>query len=597
MFDIPELDAMVIPKLDRHSLVQCSQVNKRWYRAVMPQIWKELPELRLSKWAPLRQVVLEDYCYQQQQQQTPERLEEAFPGVLDFDVPVLTRYGAYMVDFPDALDLVEYFRPTIKDSETDVPLEPSEYDLFRHLSERCPERQFPKVHLFNRHFSQPALVDLLADCILPWCTEWAIGEFYGEIIAERTVVSTTTLKRLFSKASAKLEALEINLYDVIPDDKDLDLQWNPTASSDGSYKGMTYLRLMRCGGVGDGAWNFWHWFFQGCGDVSFLCLENISKDMLGNLAQAIGLRMPKLERIVVGDYSHLDGDEEEVQLDQGVVRYLDHDLALLFLASKGIGEGLKEIDCGSTTILGPMAFQMLDMHKNALLDFESRGPASHEGLVRILSTYPRLCRFATINDLFYPSDFTYMDTPASLFVDWDEFIQSYRPWQCESTLHTLYIGIEMPEPMEDHYMEMHRKVYGRLARLTHLEELWLGHSPYTEYDEIEVSYQEDCLQLTLESGLEILGGLKNLKGLNVAHMEHSMGVAEVQWMVKTWPKLKSICGLKEESDAYLWLKNNHPNLTKPIWYPLRYYRDDDKEEKDEDMKAEEEEEEVVKMEE
>lgn len=324
---------------------------------------------------------------------------------------------------------------------------------------------------------------------------------------------------------------------------------------------MTHLRLMRCGGVGDGAWNFWHWLFQKCGDVSFLCLENISKDMLVNLVQAIGLRMPKLEHLVVGDHSHWDDDEEEAQLDQGVVRYLDHDLALLFLASKGIGEGLKEIDCGSTTTLGPMAFQMLDMHKNALEDFESRGIASHEGLVRILSTYPRLSRFATINDSLYPYDFQYMDTPAPLFVDWDEFSQSYRPWPCESTLHTLYIGIEMPEPTEDHYMEMHRKVYGRLARLTHLEELWLGHSPYTLYNVTEVSYQEDCLQLTLESGLEILGGLKNLKELNVAHMEHSMGVAEVQWMIKTWPKLKSICGLKMDSEAYLWLKDNHPDLT------------------------------------
>lgn len=104
-----------------------------------------------------------------------------------------------------------------------------------------------------------------------------------------------------------------------------------------------------------------------------------------------------------------------------------------------------------------------------------------------------------------------------------------------------------------------------------------GHDPSTEDEgdeESEVSCQEDCLQLTLESGLEILGGLKDLRGINVAHMEHGMGIAEVQWMVKSWLKLKSIFGLKEDSEAYLWLKENHPELTKPIWYKLDYYKEE-----------------------
>ncbi|KAF9309024.1 hypothetical protein BG003_010289 [Podila horticola] len=580
MFDIPELDAMVVPMLDRHSLVQCSQVSKRWYKAVMPQIWKKVPKLKSSKRATFRQVVLEDYLYHQRKQQQLEQLDVAPIEELDLSVPVLTRYGGYTIDLPEALDLLKYLQPTQEDPRSD-PSDPSEYDLFRRLAVHCSQRQFPKPQLFNRHFSDLALVELLADCILPWCEELAIGDFYGNINDEQTTVSTTTLRRLLSKASTKLKSLEINLYDI----KDSDIPLIRPLDPDEKFQtGLTYLRLMRCGGVGSGSWNFWRWLFEGCGDVSFLIIENVSKDMLGNLVEAIGLRMPKLERLVLGDYSLLAEEDQIIRAPDNGIRFLDHELALLLLASKGAGggKGLRSIDFGSTITLGPVSYQMLDVHMDTLEDIESRGPADHESLVRVLSTYPRLTKFAAINDSFYPSDFHYVDTPASLFVDWDDASRSFRPWPCESTLKTLYIGIAMPPETDDHYWGMHKQVYRRLARFTLLEELWLGHSPYSEHDDSEVPYQEDCLKLTLASGMELLGGLKNLRGINVDNMEHDIGALEVQWMINNWPKLMSIYGLKEDSEAYMWLKDNHSHLTKPIWYPLAYHKEEGHEDEEED---------------
>ncbi|KAG0028730.1 hypothetical protein BGZ81_004458 [Podila clonocystis] len=566
MFNIPELDAMVIPTLDRHSLVQCSQVNKHWYKAAMPQIWKKVSKLKLSKRASFRRVVLEDYLYHQWQQQLPEQLGMASVEALNLHVPALTRYGGFVTDLPDALDLVTYLQPTKEYPQSNTP-EPSEHTLFRHLAKQCPQRHFPELQLFNRHFADILLVDLLADCILPWCKELVIGELEGGTDDEKTTASATILRRLLSNASTKLRRLDINLFDVEEPNTQLILPNNPEQRF---HKGLTSLRLMRCGGVGSDPWNFWRWLFEGCGDVSFLSIENVSKDMLGSLVEAIGLRMPKLERLRLGDYS-LVAEEDQMAGPEHSIHFLDHELALLLLASKGAGggDGLKTINLRSTTNLGPISYQILDVHKDSLEDFQSTGPATNESLMRILSTYPHLMRFATIDDMFYPLDFQYRDTPALLFIDWDYATRSFRPWPCELTLKTLHISIAMPPATDGHYWAMHRQVYRRLARLTLLEELWLGHSP--EHEDPEEPYQTDCLQLTLESGLEILGGLKNLRGINIVHMEHSIGLIEVQWMIKSWPKLMSIYGLDEDSEANQWLKDNHPKLTKPIWYPLAYY--------------------------
>lgn len=105
---------------------------------------------------------------------------------------------------------------------------------------------------------------------------------------------------------------------------------------------------------------------------------------------------------------------------------------------------------------------------------------------------------------------------------------------------------------------LQRKILAQLSRLTHLRVLTLG-SERPDYDTYELyqlvvhgigtmivgkTAQYNCLELSLESGLDELGGLKELEELNVGQMGHRIGLAEVQWMVAHWPKLKSIVGLK-----------------------------------------------------
>lgn len=52
------------------------------------------------------------------------------------------------------------------------------------------------------------------------------------------------------------------------------------------------------------------------------------------------------------------------------------------------------------------------------------------------------------------------------------------------------------------------------------------------------------MELSLASVLDELAGLKELEILDGTQLAHRIGMAEVQWMVDNWPKLKSIPGVE-----------------------------------------------------
>ncbi|KAG0288633.1 hypothetical protein BGZ96_007592 [Linnemannia gamsii] len=99
-----------------------------------------------------------------------------------------------------------------------------------------------------------------------------------------------------------------------------------------------------------------------------------------------------------------------------------------------------------------------------------------------------------------------------------------------------------------------RKVYAQLGQLHVLRYLDLGaNSPEcdlevgTDRDGKSVFFdrrmQLSCLEMTLESGLDLLSGLRDLKRLTVANMDHRIGVAEMLWMSKAWPNIYQVKGL------------------------------------------------------
>ncbi|KAG0341622.1 hypothetical protein BG004_005971 [Podila humilis] len=105
-----------------------------------------------------------------------------------------------------------------------------------------------------------------------------------------------------------------------------------------------------------------------------------------------------------------------------------------------------------------------------------------------------------------------------------------------------------------------RRVYRQLGRLRNLQvlQLWNGdrlrRKPmgrvYTSVSQYRYDDGDDedftwmtCLEMTLESGLDLLATLTELRELDVTNMAHRIGVPELEWMQANWPKLEKVNGL------------------------------------------------------
>ncbi|KAF8959465.1 hypothetical protein BGZ46_001753 [Entomortierella lignicola] len=122
-------------------------------------------------------------------------------------------------------------------------------------------------------------------------------------------------------------------------------------------------------------------------------------------------------------------------------------------------------------------------------------------------------------------------------------------------------------------------VYRHLGSLTALRELRLGHGErdwgnenkfWVDEDEQTVYdvNQYECLEMTLDTGLDMLSELKQLEVLDVTLMSHRIGIKEVQWMSENWPKLKKVSGLiyfdEPMPKCATWLQENRPDIEVPL---------------------------------
>ncbi|KAF9283656.1 hypothetical protein BGZ88_010364 [Linnemannia elongata] len=125
---------------------------------------------------------------------------------------------------------------------------------------------------------------------------------------------------------------------------------------------------------------------------------------------------------------------------------------------------------------------------------------------------------------------------------------------------------KVPEgPGKEHLRyDVQRWVYTQMGSLTGLQELILGvkklytkdlltrNITFLSSDPIVLeetlrhgapTFIYRSLEFSLESGLELLAGMKELRVLDVKSTAHRIGVAELEWMHVNWPKLKKIKGL------------------------------------------------------
>lgn len=115
--------------------------------------------------------------------------------------------------------------------------------------------------------------------------------------------------------------------------------------------------------------------------------------------------------------------------------------------------------------------------------------------------------------------------------------------------------------------DVQRWIYTQVGRMTGLRELILGVqdlstgtmkfcgvNPQMNSIEMEEAMLEThvhafnylSLEFSLESGLGLLAGLKEMRMLDVRCTAHYIGVAELEWMHTNWPKLERIRGLESD---------------------------------------------------
>ncbi|KAF9296537.1 hypothetical protein BGZ88_012465 [Linnemannia elongata] len=99
-----------------------------------------------------------------------------------------------------------------------------------------------------------------------------------------------------------------------------------------------------------------------------------------------------------------------------------------------------------------------------------------------------------------------------------------------------------------------QRVYSQLGSLTNLRVLELGTIDHRgnlvrekdkkgDYVMFDPMLQVTSLEMTLESGLDLLSGLSRLRELNVGTMDHRIGKKELFWMQRHWPYLTDVRGL------------------------------------------------------
>ncbi|KAG0285294.1 hypothetical protein BGZ96_010427 [Linnemannia gamsii] len=165
-----------------------------------------------------------------------------------------------------------------------------------------------------------------------------------------------------------------------------------------------------------------------------------------------------------------------------------------------------------------------------------------------------------------------------------------HPWVCEATLETFrcqIVGLERMtsedyqvmsilseqdstqllsrDVAEEKYKrskEQHCRVYERLSRLAHLQTLDIGgdvkgvgfhmfgecgDEPIKDVNgriHLLDSYPiMDCLDLSLDSGLDQLASLVNLKVFGFEGLDHRIETAELEWFATHWPRLAIMRGL------------------------------------------------------
>ncbi|KAG0010202.1 hypothetical protein BGZ80_001687 [Entomortierella chlamydospora] len=570
MFDIPELDDMICPQLRRRDLAQCSRVSKQWCKVVARYLWKDITNLKGDRRAAFCRIVHEDYLQEQerqkqqrQQQQEQKQQEQGQQQQQEQQwhqhqnlqaqgtqpLSPLAKYARWIRKIPSPSDLLEYFERSYYLLKLQQFVEPA--TLMHHLLNRCSSIEIENLTLETESFKHIRCWKLTTEFFLPHVRHLILGRPHYNDITQR--IEPSRFKVLWKQCSDKLEKLTLSM--LVLDKMQLDDLLGIRRQERTEKIKLKDLALARYR-ESPALYEFWSWLWARCNYLEILRLHE-SEGSVRSLARGMIFCMPNLCRIQFGGRDDCNGEW-----------LTDKEVAFLLRCCRN---RWKTVEVRHNVEFQRDSVDALAKHYPTLEEFIiDEGEFNSDDIFSLLSSSHNLQTLSIIDDV-YSKDWKRAGIESSSFIDLD-LDGSLKKWPCEGTLKILKVWItKIPRPdlgkqygvIEEKYPGQGRKiqnqVYERLARFTKLEKLWLGSECYNhpgsesyhDSNGLEEE-QRDCLEMSLESGLHKLGGLKELRELSLSYMNVRVGLKEVKWMVEHWPKLRFIRLLdyeEQESDS------------------------------------------------
>ncbi|KAK3810856.1 MAG: hypothetical protein J3Q66DRAFT_56641 [Benniella sp.] len=562
MFNITELDDMIYRQLSRYDLTRCARVCKKWHEAVIPFIWRDLAWLESSvggQQQTFGRLVLKDYLHEHPRHASPQGDHDTGPPSSEPSSSVslssLAKHGPLVQTLPDPRWLWKLFHfarapPQLFQTLQKAGRAPSPHELLRHLYQHCPITQVRLCKFIDNDFESDGLLKTAAECLAPRAHHLYITNYCSRPLEFRK------LKYLLDHCSSALEELSLDIHisfqvDDIPEEE---AQEDPKP-----WSSLKQLSLPSINDDSPSSLAFWTWLWKRCSQMERLKVTRADR-VPESAVDVMSTYLPNLNEIQLGaEWNKSQGKSIAMLLDRSQVKWKAVELMYI----RDFGESAR-------TALAKHFHTLEKFHVN-----DCDGWTGHD-LLRVLTCCPRLQSLIDVN---FKSEESHHCMDAYTFIDRDPATESLRTWPYVTTLRELNITISgIPRPdlsrhatdeshSDDHGREIQRLVYGRLAQLVNLETLGLGghkHALNNRGNNDRVA-QSDCLEMSLESGLWKLGELKSLKKLILIRMRTRIGLEEVQWMTKHWPRLQNMYGFMFNiADSTLkaleWLKQHHPEI-------------------------------------
>jgi len=535
MLDLPELDDVIVQQLSQHNLAQCARVSKKWHALVSPHLWRDflwvcVHSPRRGRRVDVRTMVLEDYLAEQQYQESQNYGGVEEPSVRLRPSPplsTLSRYGHWIRKLPDLDRLcsaLEHRSPAEGDSS------PTKDELLLHLLKRCsPDIQ---ADVFQMNTEDMDLEPDSPRKSIVGFTLPRVRRLHMRIDRPFPPSGLLKLMELLGQCTV-METLELGVN--ITFSGTTDVKGKQIESEPKSWTSLKELTLFHCNDNTETN-AFWLWLLRRCSRVERVRIDKYSGTAQG-FVQGMLAHMPHLCEISLG----------RSFLGRGC---MSENVVTTFLS--GSRNGWKTVRLQSSRNVGSTLMDALAKHFCTLevLEFAKRDETFNKYLVQVLSSCPNLRK---LTSMYFVVGWVCFVLDAKSFIDLDPNTGLLKPWACEGSLKELrvvIVGIPRPDLKGDDVIEetypgqgreIQGRVYDRLARLTNLETLWLGDDHGGGGDQ--------SLEMSLQSGLDNLSGLKNLKELNVHGMKTKIGAKEIPWMKVNWPKIRVIYGVDRDGSV------------------------------------------------